>query len=58
MSANAGRKYNPDPNVQISIKLPESLFRGIDAVRGAQSRQGWIREAIASALYYEAKETA
>lgn len=50
------RKMNPDPPVAAHIHLPESMWKAIDATRGKQSRQGFIRDAITQALYYEGLE--
>jgi|GEM_PF-6332616 len=52
---NSRRKFDPDPPVPMALKLPESIWAAIDAVRGEQSRTGWIRDAVAAALYYEGK---
>jgi hypothetical protein len=48
--ANGNRKFDPDPPVLMPLRLSESTWAAIDAVRGEQSRTGWIRDAVAAAL--------
>lgn len=56
---NAGRrKFNPDPLTDKKIALPTSMWEAIDDARGDQTRTSWIKEAIASALYYDGKQPA
>lgn len=59
MSGGGGHihhKLRPDPLVGKSIALHESTWKAIDAARGTQTSSAWIREAVASALYYEGQE--
>ena len=55
---NAGRRYNPapDPDIKLSVHVPESLIRAIDRGRGDATRSEWIRLAIRERLDKERSE--
>ena len=61
MSGGGGHihhKPNPDPLVKKGLQLSEKTWAEIDFARGTQTRADWIREAIKTALYYDAIEKA
>ena len=55
---HTGHKPNPDPLVKTGLELSEHTWAEIDFARGTQTRADWIREAIKTALYYDANEKA
>ena len=48
--ANSHRKYNPDPLMPVSLKLPESVIAKVDRLRGQQTRTGSILDAIQDSI--------
>ena len=44
--------------VKKDIYLPQKTWEAIDRVRGIQTRAEWIRDAIKTALYYDAVDGA
>lgn len=55
-----GHKLNPDPDplVKKGLQLSEKTWAAIDLARGTQTRADWIRDAIKTALYYDAVDRA
>ena len=47
-----GRRFNPakDPTVKLSLHVPDSLVREMDAARDNVTRMEWIRTAIRERL--------
>ena len=49
-TANSHRKYNPDPLMPVSLKLPESVIAKMDRLRGQQTRTAYILDAVQDSI--------